>query len=99
MRTLVPAPSESTVVIMKPAAPELAAVLIVIEVTQKPRLEPEAGAVVKIGAPKNTTLSERTSTPVTTPVLVPLRMLVTPANTSLDERADADWATVGEYAK
>jgi hypothetical protein len=75
MRTVVPALWPSIVERINPAAPLLAAVLMVIEVTAKPRWKPELAAVVKIGAARTTTLSLRISTPVTTPVAVPERIV------------------------
>jgi len=56
-RVVVPAPKLSTVVIMKPAAPELLAVATVMLVTASGRPKPEAAFVVNC-APRNTTLSE-----------------------------------------
>ena len=47
--------------------------------TANARPKPDAGLVVNMGAPKNTTLSLRISQPVMAMALVPLEIVPTPA--------------------
>jgi hypothetical protein len=88
-RVVVPAPSESTVVIMK--EPEPGAVDKLVTASGLPK--PDAAFVVNIGAPRNTTLSLRTSTPTTATALVPELIAATPANTAEVEPRTA----IGDY--
>jgi hypothetical protein len=55
--------------------------------------KPDAAFVVNIGAPRNTTLSLRTSTPTTATALVPELIAATPANTAEVEPRTA----IGDY--